>query len=396
MNQVPAPKQTAERVERLLRSLVGVADLRPAWDRSGRLCQVHILKDDEVQHHQLTRNVISALQAGFGIRLDPLNVSVYGETPLFAAAVVRIRSYDGAEAAVVPAFAAGAGVGTGSETAAAGAGVELGDGTGAASAGVQAGNGNGSGCGVAGAGVRAGNGSGSGAAGTAVRAGNGNGSGSGAAGVDVWSGVGTGSEAVLSTVAAASTTCVPTAPRPSGAAAAGVPTPVLLASPSNGDGHAHPRNGNGNGRSAAADAALATAPARHVYEPVSAAEPATETMTLERLDVERHSGALRCHVVLLLGAHRYSAIAEVRDGPAVEAELAATVTLDALRAGALTCARLEGIGFTAIGDTTYLVAAVRDASGTAKRASAAPLAGNMARAAAHAVLSAVGPITASR
>jgi hypothetical protein len=377
MNRIPAPKQTAERVERLLRSLVGVADLRPAWNRSGCLCQVHILKEDDVQHHQLTRNVISALQAGFGIRLDPLNVSVYRDPSLFAAAVERIRSYATVDATV----AAGASVDVAANGCAAAAGTDV-----LAEVDIPS--------------VIALSGKAEApteAAEPPVS--------HEAAGASAWAGIGAGSEAVgagigaglpaiLSTVLFASEASGSGAPYRNGAATAGVSAPTLLVAPSNGDGHAPYHNGNGH--ATAAVVARGAVAARDVQEPVSATESAAGTMMLERLDVERHSGALRCHVVLLLGARRYSAIAEVPDGPAVEAELAATVTLDALRAGALTCARLDGIGFTSIGDTTYLVAAIRDASGTAKRASAAPLAGSMARSAAYAVLSAVGPITAAR
>jgi hypothetical protein len=162
-------------------------------------------------------------------------------------------------------------------------------------------------------------------------------------------------------------------------------------------------NGNGNGGVHRASGAgyvagveRGVAKVTHVQEPVRAPGPDAGSMTLERLDVERNGATLRCHIVLALGARRYSAIAEVPDGPAVEADLAATVTLDALRAGALTSARLEGVGFTTIGETTYIVAGIRAASSGAKRASAAPLIGSMARSAALAVLGAVGPITADR
>jgi hypothetical protein len=333
MNQVPASKQTAERVDRLLRSLIGVVDLRPAWDRSGRLGQVHILKDDQVQHHQLTRNVVSALQAGFGIRLDSLNVSIYAEAPLFAAAVAQIRSYPAAEPDPRTGHAAA---------------------NGGPAAAVDAG---------------------------AVSA------------VVAPTEAAEPAEPVVHDVSAAPQASAPGAVHENGVAPGGAATAVLEA-PSNGNGHA--RHANGNVQSAGASVKRATPSTLHAEEPVCATAPAAESIMLERLDVERHSGALRCHVVLSLGAHRYSAIAEVPDGPAVEAELAATVTLDALRAGALTCARLEGVGFTSIGDTTYLVAAIRETTGTAKRASAAPLVGSMARSAALAVLSAVGPITAAR
>jgi hypothetical protein len=333
MNQVPASEQTAERVERLLRSLIGVVDLRPAWDRSGRLGQVHILKDDQVQHHQLTRNVVSALQAGFGIRLDSLNVSIYAEAPLFAAAVAQIRSYPAVESKP----RAGHGASNGGPAAAADAG--------------------------------------------ALSA------------VIAPTAAALPAEPVVHDVSTAPQASATGAVHGNGMDPRGAVMAALQA-PSNGNGHA--RHANGNGDQAGASAKCATAAARQVEEAVCAAAPAAESMMLERLDVERHSGALRCHVVLSLGAHRYSAIAEVPDGPAVEAELAATVTLDALRAGALTCARLEGVGFTSIGDTTYLVAAIRETTGTTKRASAAPLVGSMARSAALAVLSAVGPITAAR
>ena len=101
---------------------------------------------------------------------------------------------------------------------------------------------------------------------------------------------------------------------------------------------------------------------------------------------------LRCRVSVGVGSRTFSAIAEVRDAPTAEAELAARVTLDALRAGGLTTTRLEGVSLTTLADVVYVVAAVRSAASAAPRASAAPLVSNMASAAAAAVLRAHGPV----
>jgi hypothetical protein len=346
MTVVPATEQMSQRVDRLLRSLVGVADLRPSWDRHGRLHQVHILQDGDIQQHQLTRNVVSALKAGFGIQLDLLGVCVYAEEPLFAAAVEHIQPRAGhrapaephpeANSVAPPVPEAEAHMKPAGESAAVNASVQP----------------------------------------------------------------ATAEPPVsVEPPAAAGPAVVAPSPEP-----ATVPYHGIVRD-AEGEPASQPRSTNGNGNGGVHRASGAgyvagvergVAKVTHVQEPVRAPGPDAGSMTLERLDVERNGATLRCHIVLALGARRYSAIAEVPDGPAVEADLAATVTLDALRAGALTSARLEGVGFTTIGETTYIVAGIRAASSGAKRASAAPLIGSMARSAALAVLGAVGPITADR
>jgi hypothetical protein len=358
MTVVPATEQMSQRVDRLLRSLVGVADLRPSWDRHGRLHQVHILQDGDIQQHQLTRNVVSALKAGFGIQLDLLGVCVYAEEPLFAAAVEHIQPRAGHRTPAGPH-------------------------PDAASAAPP----------VPEAGIHA------------------NGTANGAAAIEPGA-VANEPHVPLNSPVLPAAAVPPVTPEPPAAAGQAVAAPVpepasapypgivrntqgVPASPPktvNGNGGVHRANGAGY----VAGLERGVAKVAHLQEPVRAPDSTVGSMTLERLDVERNGATLRCHIVLALGARRYSAIAEVPDGPAVEADLAATVTLDALRAGALTSARLEGVGFTTIGETTYIVAGIRAASSGAKRASAAPLIGSMARSAALAVLGAVGPITADR
>ena len=92
----------------------------------------------------------------------------------------------------------------------------------------------------------------------------------------------------------------------------------------------------------------------------------------------------------------YSAIAEVPDGPSAEAELAARVAVDALRAGGLTSALLDGVGFITIAKTNYCVATVRESGSSTPRASAAPMIDSMAAAATAAVLTALGSFTDAR
>jgi hypothetical protein len=122
-------------------------------------------------------------------------------------------------------------------------------------------------------------------------------------------------------------------------------------------------------------------------------DPVPGALTINRIELEPRGATLRCRVVLGLGDHIYSAIAEVPSTPTAEAEISARVTLDALRAGELASARLEGVGFSTIGDTTYVLASVRDIGGVTPRAGAVALQDSMARAACSAVLAAVGPIT---
>jgi hypothetical protein len=225
-----------------------------------------------------------------------------------------------------------------------------------------------------------------------------------------------------------------------GAAPEVTPAPVVAAPPKNGNG-----NGNGNGAHANGNDGHETIVYRNggngakpmpindhahdarlpVREPVRRAVPdavpiarqsaasadiiagaadllrsrhATEGVTgliLERIDVDRRNGTLRCRTVLALGDQRYSAIAEVPDTPSAEAELAARVAVDALRAGGLTNAMLDGVGFITLGKTNYCVAPVREA-GKPHRASAAPLIDSMAASATAAVLTALGSFTDAR
>jgi hypothetical protein len=340
MTDAPAMEQTARRVDRLLRSLVGVVDLRPSWDRSGRLVQVHVLKSPDIQDHQLVRNVVSALNAGFGLRLETSGLCIYADAALFGASTEHLPAV---QPAVVESVAAAAHAAVGE------AGVPSPD-----EASVQPGSG------VA---DPAGDRPGHAVNGAANGAGNGTGNGAG-------NGVANGAG--------------------NGAAAEGRYAPA----PSNGGYTSARSNGNGGVQHAAHGAASGAE--RYVGGEPAVLGTQAGGVAIERTDVERQGGTLRCHVVLALGGRRYSAIAEVPDAPTVEAELAARVTLDALRAGALTDARLEGIGFTTINDVTYLVAAIRESNGGGRRASAALMVGSMARTAATAALGAVGPITQAR
>jgi hypothetical protein len=122
----------------------------------------------------------------------------------------------------------------------------------------------------------------------------------------------------------------------------------------------------------------------------------TTGLRLERIDVDRRGGMLRCRTVLGLGDRLYSAIAEGADSPSAEAELAARVAVDALRAGGLTTAMLDGVGFITIAKTNYCVVTVRVPGSSTPRASAAPLIDSMAASATAAVLNALGSFTDAR
>jgi hypothetical protein len=127
--------------------------------------------------------------------------------------------------------------------------------------------------------------------------------------------------------------------------------------------------------------------------PDAAARPPAGELHLDRLELEHRGATIRCRAVLMLGDRIYSAIAEVPASATAEAEIAARVTLDALRAGALVASQLDGVGITSIHGTTYVVAAVREPGRRMTRSGTAPITDSMARAASAAVLSALGPIT---
>lgn len=298
MTHASAPEQTAQRVDRLLRSLVGIVDVRPVWE-GARLRSLHVLKDGAVPETQLIRNAVSGLKAGFGMVLDVSAIRIYGDTVAFACAVEGLTGPAESPPTERPAPPT---------------------------------NGRESG----------------------------------------------------------------TTPATNGAAAHGTPPSPPPALPGNGVARARAvTNGaaQGNGYK---PRPVARAAAAESAAPANGKLPLDDSgIQLERLEMERHGAMLRCRIILALDGHKYSAIAEAPNGPAAEAELAAKVTLDALRAGALTAARLDGIGFSKVGDTTYLLAAVREPSAGHSRASASPLIESMARSAAEAVLRVVGPITSS-
>jgi len=272
----------AARVDRLLRSLVGVADLHLLW-RDDVLAGVHILRADRIQQHQLVRNIVSGLKAGFGIRLHTDHVHVHDTRALFDAACAAYPS---------------------------------------------------------------------------------NASVAAAAGVPAPARVAKVSDVAPKAAQASVATPAPEAPRAAvekRAAAESVRVqrarvPELVVE----DGAVALADGDEDGE-----------------------------LMLERVDVERHGPLLRCRVTLRRGAQRYSAIAEAAHSATAEAELAARVTVDALRAGSLTEALVDGVGMLTLGGTSYIVAAVRDGANATPRASAAPLFDSMAWSAAAAVLHAV-------
>lgn len=299
MSQSGTSTMTARRIERLLRSLVGVSDLRLHWTAES-LRSVHILRDARVQPHQLIRNVVSGLQAGIGITILPTQVHVHENAGTLEAVVASAMN------------------------------------------------------------------------------GNGNANGNGA-------------------------TAGGNPPHPAPQADA------VAARESGGNGGA-PAVANGSApvrvtAVTAVERTRARAPARTPDAVLAAAEllrerrekaDVHEALQLERIDLERRGAMLRCRTVLGLNGRTYSAIAEVPDAPAAEAELAARVALDALRAGGLTEATLEGVGFITISDINYCVATVRSPGATAPRAGAAAMIDSMAASATAAVLTALGTYTDAR
>ena len=330
---------TTQRMERLLRSLVGVADVRMLW-RAHTLRSVHILRDRSTQQHQLIRNIVSGLQAGFGVQLLPTQIHVHDEATVFEAVDLIGEVLAAADTADpdVP-----------GETAAAG----------------SPGNGG------------RGNGNGGREAGTA------HGVGSSVNGRKPIAGHG---PATVSNGAAKHVPANGAARRDTnGTAARGRPALTQR------DEH---EAGTVVIRPSSAPAEIVAAAAELVARGRS--DAVTEGLTLERIDVERRAGTLRCRTVLALGDRQYSAIAEVPDSPSAEAELAARVAVDALRAGGLTTAMLDGVGFITIAKTNYCVATVREPGNTTPRAGAAPLIDSMAASATAAVLTALGSFTDAR
>jgi hypothetical protein len=320
---------TTQRIDRLLRSLVGVADVRVIW-RGGALRAVHILRASGTQPHQLIRNIVSGLQAGFGQNLLPTQVHIHEDAHLFEAVEAAADVLVADDRAGPDKVLAAPGNGSGQR----GQRV-IGPGPDKAAGAARTSNGNGSN-GHDANGARHDDGR---------KGGNGHGTGTPSADVHGVRGARSADGSIAARASAA-------------------PADVV--------------------------AAAAELVARRQADDVNAG------LTLERIDVDRRGSTLRCRTVLALGEHRYSAIAEVPDSPYAEAELAARVAVDALRAGGLTTAMLGGVGFITIDRTNYCVATVREPGNPVPRASAAPMIDSMAAAATAAVLTALGSFTDAR
>jgi hypothetical protein len=316
-------EQTAQRVDRLLRSLVGVDDLRPAFDANGALRTVHILRNDLVTDHQLTRNIVSGLHAALGIRVGSSAIRIYADGAVFLTAVAALPPATGVHG---PADSHQAEPDTASSN---------GDVAHAAPAEGDR------------QGVRAAAMNGNGPAHHAPRHSNGNGV------------------------------------HPAAVAR------VSLAGQGNGAVNGRATGHNGHSHAAGNGAGHTSAPLSSAARSAETAQAVPGALRLEQLGMDRHGPMLRCRVVLGSGERTFSAIAEVPDAPSAEAELAARVTLDAVRASAVACATLEGVGLTQIAHETYVVIAIRAAGRDAPRACAARLKDSVARAAAEAVLSTV-------
>jgi hypothetical protein len=361
MTNPTAMEQLVRRADRLVRSLVGILDISWAWNRSGGLMHVDILKDEAVEDHQLVRNVVSGLGAGCGIKVERAAVRVHTDRAFFE----RLRSSVSADADAsgaqgvrsTPADHAAPEEPVVSDAGSIGAA----GGYGVSDAVHHAKNGNGH--------AHAGNGH---ANGYANGHGNGNGRTNG-------HGATHGKTRLPTGIARPLTGTVPDTVRQAPVAPSGEgkrnKVPAARSNPSE----------------------RPAAPASGAPRPDSASDKRSSGSSrpaLERIDLERRGTSLRCRVELSFRGHRYSAIAEIADGPTAEVEVAARVTLDALRGGSLTRARLDGVGSATIGNTTYVVVTLRAAESSVTRPCAAPIVDSIAAAAAAAVLDGVGPITA--
>lgn len=328
--------QMERNVDRLLRSLVGVLDYAATWSENRRLRRLDILKDAAIEEHQLIRNVVSGLGAGCGIRLERSAVRVFACQKMFESLPQNDEPVAGTH-------------GRGSAPRVQRPGVQ-------------------------------GHRSDTTAPPSAVRhvaeahGGNGNGHHPPAVTRRAEDGPPSSPSAAAGTELPA-----PMVSRPAGAArpAFQVIDADATASAQSSREVREVREGSG------------ARPVRVVRAPEGLGP-----IRLDQLELENRGVMLRCRVVLSAGEQVYSAIAEAPGGGTAEAELAASVTLDALRAGCLTTARMEGVGFTVINGRTYIVAALREPGSADVRAGSAPVQESVGRAAVSAMLAAVGPVAA--
>lgn len=69
---------TLQDAETLVRSLVGVAAVRIITNPDGSLREIVVVPESDASVRQVSRNVTSALMAGFGLDLDPDSISIAG------------------------------------------------------------------------------------------------------------------------------------------------------------------------------------------------------------------------------------------------------------------------------------------------------------------------------
>ncbi|CAN5628623.1 hypothetical protein BH23GEM9_BH23GEM9_05290 [soil metagenome] len=406
MTDPSAMKQTALRVDRLLRSLVGIVDLRPVWCAGGVLRHVHVLKSHDIRDEQLVRNVVSGLKAGLGLRLASTAVFVHGNAVAFlnsappqpatsSTVVLATATPLGTTSAATssPDPAAPAAAGPASATAGAASCLPSVPATNHSWPGVKqngaAATANGNGAHRNGNGGSNGNGHGSshGNGHATARSGSAVGAGSFAGGIERPAAGATGPDIVIHGVQPIPSQTLASAKTPPDAGFTVKSQPADV--------------GAGQGLRSAAQAGSQRVVRERRGGFVAARSSSdvgarSDMPQLELLEIERVGAMLRCRVTLVRGAHRFSAIAEAPHGPTVQAELAARVTLDALRAGAFTSARLEGVAHVSMGQTGYIVVAIRAPTAAVPSAGAAPLGDSAARAATTAVLNIIGAEIAAR
>jgi hypothetical protein len=118
-------------------------------------------------------------------------------------------------------------------------------------------------------------------------------------------------------------------------------------------------------------------------------------MRLDRVELDRRGATVRCRVVLGRGELTWSAVAEASDTATGEAELAARVALDALRASGRSAAVLDGVSFVSIAGTSYVAAAVRTAAAPVPGAGMVAAANSLAWSAAAAAICAAAACSAA-
>lgn len=151
--------------------------------------------------------------------------------------------------------------------------------------------------------------------------------------------------------------------------------------------------------SCAPTAAIATGEGTGTRHPLRRAGDVRARLRLETIELSQVDRRVRCRVILAVDAERHEAVAETLDTPGGDRDAAARATIDALRAARVPGASLQLVGATIvdIAGRQQVVASLQlwNGSDFEPFAGAAPLSGAIAEATALAILNAVVAKTCS-